>query len=133
MFPNWGNELLGRVYVKMGSFKKALEVMEDSQSYWKIFAYMGVGRKDDAFKLAHQLLEFWENRSEHEYIRSDSFAYVHFAIEEFDEVIEALEKGYQDRHPSLLDFFADPLIDNFRKNERFKNLLKRMNLEQWSE
>ena len=54
-------------------------------------------------------------------------------MEEFDEAIKALEKGFQDRHPSILDFIADPLIDSLRKNERFKNLLKRMNLFQWAE
>lgn len=133
LFPNYRIEDLGRVYVKMGLFKETLEMLEETRSIWKIFAYMGVGRKDDALNLAHELLEDWENRSKQEYIPPYQFAYVHFAIEEFDEVIQALEKGYQDRHPSILDFIVDPIIDSFRKNERFKDLLKRMNLEQWAE
>jgi TolB-like protein len=48
---------------------------------------------------------------------------------DYDRTIEWLEKGYEDRDPTLLGI-TGPLYDPLRSNPRFQDLLRRMNLPQ---
>ena len=135
IFPNWRQvpPLLGSAYLKKGMIEEALTTLEESGSFRLIFAYMASGRRNDALSEAHKRLENWKNQSLQRHIRPDYLAYVYLSIGEIDKAFESLEKGYQERYPTLLDFISDPLIDSMRKDVRFKELMKKMKLDQWAE
>jgi TolB-like protein/Flp pilus assembly protein TadD len=135
IFPNWRQvpPMLGSAYLKKGMIEEALITLEENGSFRLIFAYMASRRRNEALREAHKHLENWKNQSLQKHIRPDYLAYVYLSIGEIDKAFESLEKGYQERYPSLLDFISDPLIDSIRKDVRFKELMKKMKLEQWAE
>jgi adenylate cyclase len=89
------------------------------------FAYARAGKKDEAIKILHQLLESSKKGS----TLSVQIAYVYAGLGDKDKAFEWLEKGYNEQNGYLGYLKVDPLWDNLRTDPRFAAMLKKMGLE----
>jgi tetratricopeptide (TPR) repeat protein len=120
---NW----IGRAYLIKGMYNEAIEKFEKSGHPLIIIAYTAQGKKDQALKA----FEEWKMKSTEENIDPTFLAIAYLGVEEKDQVFEYLEKAYQERYPTLLDFAKDPLIrDLLHSDPRYKAFLTKMGLEQ---
>jgi tetratricopeptide (TPR) repeat protein len=90
------------------------------------FGYAASGRKAEAQKILDQLT----HQSEQEYVPPKNVALIYAALGEKDKAFEWLEKSYQDRSICVaLGVKSLPGFDPLRSDPRFKELLRRMNLQ----
>ena len=110
-----------------GMYNEAIEQFKKSEYPLLSLAYKVSGKNDESSKV----LEEWKTRSTEENINPVYLAMAHMGVGENDQVFEYLEKAYQERYPTLLDFVKDPLItDILHSDPRYKALLTKMDLEQ---
>jgi tetratricopeptide (TPR) repeat protein len=86
-------------------------------------AYALVGRRAEAQKLLHELVQ----RSGEELLHPANVALVYAALGEKDEAFAWLDKAY-DAYDSHLFQLRDPQWDPLRDDQRFSELLRRLNL-----
>jgi serine/threonine-protein kinase len=60
---------------------------------------------------------------------SYDLAKVYVALNDYNEALNKLEKAYQVRDVWMYHLNVDPVFDPIRNEPRFKELLKKMNLE----
>jgi tetratricopeptide (TPR) repeat protein len=84
------------------------------------------GRRDEARKILHELLELEKQR----YVPPLHIAYLYIGLDEKEQALPWLEKAYEVRDADML-FFPVYLLDWFpellRDDPRFQDLLRRMN------
>jgi hypothetical protein len=66
--------------------------------------------------------------SKQDYISPVAIATNYAVLGERDKAFELLEKAYQEHAAGMLDLDLDPDYDNLRGDDRFNDLLRRMNL-----
>jgi tetratricopeptide (TPR) repeat protein len=119
--PSFGHARSGLVLAlaELGRFEEALAV---SESAWLLAV---AGKKAEARRTLRQLIE----RSEREYVGGWELAYIHAALGEKDLAFQQLERSYQDHQPQLALLKVDPRMDPLRSDPRFRELVRKMNLE----
>jgi tetratricopeptide (TPR) repeat protein len=128
MNPNFAytHSILGSVYSQKSMYEEALaEFRIEKDTEWLGITYVRMGKRDEAQDLLEDLLV----RSKKVRISPYTIAVVYFALGEKDQGFEWLEKAYEKHHGGLLYLKIDPAFDSVRSDERFKALLKKMNLE----
>jgi len=86
--------------------------------------YAVSGRRDDALKIAKELMEL----SSHTYVDFYQFATIYAGLGERDEAFRLLEKGYEEHSSSMPYLTVDPFWHDMRSDARFTDLLHRMRL-----
>jgi hypothetical protein len=86
--------------------------------------YAFAGQRDEALRILGRLEELGRER----YVSPVHRAYVYAGLGETDEMMDCLEKGYQERNPYIVFLQADPVFDRVRSNQRFQSLLKKIGL-----
>jgi hypothetical protein len=82
------------------------------------------GRREDALRILSQLNELARER----YVSPVHQAYVFAGLGETDEMMDCLEKGYQERCPYLVFLKVDSAFDRVQSDQRFQSLLKKIGL-----
>jgi TolB-like protein/Tfp pilus assembly protein PilF/predicted Ser/Thr protein kinase len=135
MAPNYAyaHRLLGGVYLQnptlgdaIAEFQRAAALEGGNPEYMASlgFACAKVGKRSEASKILGDLQEFSKRR----YVSPLSRAGIFSALSgKKDEVLEALEKGYEDHDGYMRLLRVNPLLDPFRSDPRFQALLRRMN------
>jgi serine/threonine-protein kinase len=119
---NWG---LGKAYLQKGMYEEAIEVFKKSGSREIAYAYMALGRRDEALSV----LKEQEKRSTEGYVDPMFFAKIYYSLGEIDLTFHALEEAYQVRSPKLIDeIYCEPFYDGLRTDPRYKELLNKMKL-----
>jgi tetratricopeptide (TPR) repeat protein len=85
--------------------------------------YGRLGRRAEAL----QVLDDLQEASEKHYLSPNDRALVYAALGEWDQSIAWLEQAYEQRDASLVWLKVAPESDSLRSNERFQELLNRMN------
>ncbi|HKY27676.1 MAG TPA: protein kinase [Pyrinomonadaceae bacterium] len=85
------------------------------------FAYARAGRHGEA----RAILEKLKNISERRYVSGLYNAIVYAGLKDNERAIEYLNRAYQNRHPGLVLIRVDPLFDDLRSDDRFKQLVTR--------
>jgi TolB-like protein/Flp pilus assembly protein TadD len=85
------------------------------------FVYGAAGRRVDA----EAILERLKNLSERRYVSGLYLAIIYAGLKDRDRALEYLNKAYESRHPGLVLIRVDPIFDDLRSDERFKQLVKR--------
>jgi tetratricopeptide (TPR) repeat protein len=127
---------LGEVYVQKAMYEEALKEFEREKRVrkglnplvetWKGVTYAKMGKEGKARKILADLLE----RSKKAYVPPILAASLSFALGENDRGFEWLEKGYKEHDSTLLEIKVDPRFDGVRSNPRYKELLKKVGLEE---
>jgi len=85
------------------------------------FAYGLAGRRNEAEAILERLTALSRRR----YVSGLYLAIVYTGLNEKDLAVAYLNKAYQSRHPGLVLIRVDPIFDNLRGDERFKQLIAR--------
>jgi tetratricopeptide (TPR) repeat protein len=88
-------------------------------------AYGSARMKDEAFKILERL----DGLSKDRYVGSYWRAVVWLGLGEKNEALENLEKAYLERESLMAALKVWPMLDSLRSEPRFKDLLKKMNLD----
>ena len=85
------------------------------------FAYASAGRRAEAEAILSRLKALSQRR----YVSGLYMAIVYTGLNDKDRAVEYLNKAYDNRHPGLVLIRVDPIFDNLRSDERFKQLIAR--------
>jgi serine/threonine protein kinase/tetratricopeptide (TPR) repeat protein len=85
------------------------------------FVYATAGRRGDA----EAILERLKTLSDRRYVSGLYLAIIYAGLKDHDRTLEYLNKAYESRHPGLVLIRVDPIFDDLRSDERFKQLVKR--------
>ncbi len=126
---------LGAAYLHKSLYKEGIAEFEKQlaispQSAYALaalgYAYAVTGRRTEAQNVLDQLNQL----SKQEYVPAVYRAQIYVGLGEKDQAFEWLEKSYEDRSiASLAEIKVDPQFDPLRSDARFKDLLRRMNLQ----
>jgi hypothetical protein len=89
---------------------------------------MGFGLSGQKEK-AQKMLDRLEKMSKNKYVSPINKALIFLALDEKDQMFEHLERAYEAKVMWLASIKTNPLFDSVRSDLRFKELLKKMNLE----
>ena len=90
-----------------------------------IYALAKSGRRDEARAALEELLKLESTR----YVPPYNIALLYNGLEEHDDAIRWLEKGYEQRDPKMTALKVEPKWNNLRNEPRFIELIRRMNLQ----
>ncbi len=110
---------------QLGKFEEALRLTSDLPTF-KAWICAKAGSQAEARRILDGLVE----RSRREYVGGYEVAIIHAALGEQDLAFRQLERSYQDHQPHLANLRVDPLLDSLRSDPRFRELGRKMNLEQ---
>lgn len=85
------------------------------------FAYASAGHRAEAEAILERLKALSQSR----YVSGLYLAIVYTGLNEKDRAVDYLNKAYESRHPGLVLIRVDPIFDNLRSHERFKQLIAR--------
>lgn len=85
------------------------------------FAYAVSGRRAEAQRILATLKALSQRR----YVSGLYMAIVYTGLNDHDQAIDYLNKAYESRHPGLVLIRVDPIFDNLRSNDSFKQLVRR--------
>jgi len=89
------------------------------------YIYSMSGKIEKAKKVLTKL----EKLSKQKYVSPYLVALIYLGLEQKEEALELIEKAYEQRDNRLMYLKIDPMLDPLRSDPRFKELLKKMNLE----
>ena len=123
--------VLGCTYIQQGDLRKAIE---EFQCIYRLDeeAYMALGYMGYAYALAGQraeaqnLLGILTDISLRKYVSPYSIGMIHLGLGRRDEMIDILERLYQERNDWLVWLKVSPELRTLRDDPRFEDLLKRL-------
>lgn len=128
--PAW--YVLGTASILMNSIESGISAFENSVHLsGGASAYLGglgwafarIGQKDEAQAILDQLLT---RLAEQKYVMAPQIAIIYAELQEKEEAIRWLEKGYQERAPWMVYIDTYSQYDGLRSDPRFCDLLRRM-------
>ena len=123
--------VLGCTYIQQGDLRKAIE---EFQCIYKLDeeAYMALGYMGYAYALAGQraeaqnLLGILTDISLRKYVSLYSIGVIHLGLGRRDEMIDILERLYQERNDWLVWLKVSPKLKHLHSDPRFRDLLRRI-------
>ena len=117
--------LKGKHNDAISAFQKGVELSSCAGAYvgglgW---AFAKVGRRNEALAI---LDELFRKIADGKYVMATQVAIIYAELQQKDEAISWLEKGYQERSPWMVYLNTDPRYDVLRSDPRFCDLLRRM-------
>ena len=131
--PNylWALWQLGQACTYKSRFDEAIRTLEKaaalsgrSPSILGMLAYGAAGRTAEARKLVTELTELSKRR----YVPPAPVAWGHFGLGESDQGFAWMEKACQERSNAIAYLAASPVLDRFRSDPRYRDLLRRIGL-----
>jgi tetratricopeptide (TPR) repeat protein len=121
---------LYRAYLAKEMYEEAIAEIQravDLSGGWPkhdlAYAYAMAGKRDDARKILHELIE----DSKRGVVELSGIARIYAALGETDQAFGWLEKAYEDHEHWLVALKVDPFFDSLRSDPRFQDLVRRMN------
>jgi tetratricopeptide (TPR) repeat protein len=124
---------LGRVYTALGRKTEALTELEHAATISNRaavslatlgYAYGVFGSRDQALNIVAELRE----RSTTAYVSPEDYAFVYLGLRDDHRVLQELERAAEERSSSLSSLKTALEYDPLRRNPRFADLLRRVNL-----
>ena len=122
---------LGRTYLEQVKLAEAIEEFEKIEALVEGFpyvrallgsAYARAGRKNDAAKIINELIQLHEQGSK----RSYDIALVYCALGEKEQVLNWLERAYEERDPNTTEIRTVPVWDALRSDPRFVAIVEKI-------
>ncbi|MCU0240750.1 MAG: protein kinase, partial [Pyrinomonadaceae bacterium] len=125
---------LGLAYNANGKYAEAInlsqKVLEKEASqdalYIAGYAFAKSGKKKEAAEIIKKFKDLETNQ----YVSSYLLAMIYAALDDKNQAFAELEKSFEKRDWDLHRIKSDPFAASLRNDERFANLLKKMNLEE---
>jgi TolB-like protein/Flp pilus assembly protein TadD len=116
---------LGRAEEALPNFQKFDEMIPDFAlaKYQLCFGLAAVNRRDEARAVLNEIKMLAASG----YVKPYFLAMTHVAVGEFDEAFRYFEQSFAENEPWMLWFGTDPMLDALRSDERYFDLLRRMN------
>ena len=117
----------GEILVAQGRIQESLAEIEKEPLEWarltdEAIAYFALGRKQDSNAALANLI------SRHQAQGAFQIALVYSYRGELDKAFEWLNRAYQQRDTAMIVLKVHPLLENLRKDPRYKDLLRKLNL-----
>ncbi len=136
MNPNYylAYAMMGPSYTQTCRFDEALEAYSKARAADADSKFVAsleattlavAGRRQEALAMLAQI----NNRAAAEYISPVSIAYIYTALGDRDTAFDYLDRAIQDRDPNILGLKSNPVFDGLRNEERYRALLRKMQLE----
>lgn len=90
-------------------------------------AYASAGRRNEAIRLINELKE----RRQKGFVPASTFINPYLALHDYDKAFVWFERAYQEQSGILKYAKVNPFFDPVREDQRFKDLLHRVGLDQW--
>ena len=128
--PAW--RLLGAARLQIGDVDGAVATFEEARRRagqspvvlsWLAHAYGVAGRRDDALALITSVRD-----NDHDYVSPYHVAVAYVGIGSCDAAFVSLSQAYVDRDPALANIVVEPRFEPLRRDSRYVDLLKKMNL-----
>jgi TolB-like protein/DNA-binding winged helix-turn-helix (wHTH) protein/Tfp pilus assembly protein PilF len=87
-------------------------------------AFAAAGRKRDALRIAHEL----ETTATKRYVSPYGFSQIYATLDDKENTFKWLLTAYDDRAVWMAYLAVDPIFDRYRSDQRFKDLLRRIDL-----
>jgi tetratricopeptide (TPR) repeat protein len=125
---------LGHTYAASGRFVEAIAAAEKAAALSdRVPGALGIlglvyglaGRKDDATKVLHELLELNKQR----YVTPAALANVYIGLGDKERAFFWLEKAYEERSNYIAWMKVFPIVDPLRSDPRFASLLQKVGLK----
>jgi tetratricopeptide (TPR) repeat protein len=119
-------EYQGRQEDAIAEFEKGVELSKGDPvaKAYLARAYAAFGKRDQATQLLNELLVL----SKTQYVSPGEIGGVYAALGQPNEAFQWLNKAFADRTSALIYLRVDRVYDPIRKDPRFDQLLKKMNL-----
>ncbi|MGA2096025.1 MAG: winged helix-turn-helix domain-containing protein [Candidatus Acidiferrum sp.] len=125
---------LGRIYIENGMYEQAIAAFEKaahcSQNQEALaplaHAYALAGKTEKARALCKEMSSL---STAGRYLPSPMIARIHIGLGEYDEALNLLQKGFEERSYWMVFLKMDPVYDPIRNQRRFKELLKQMQFD----
>ena len=122
---------IGELYIAQGRYAEAIAPLKQSaemsvSGHYKAmlgYAYAMANRRAEAMSILNELL----TRSDSGIISGFNLAAVYLALGEKEKSLSQLEKGFEQRDVWMKELKAWPWFDRLRDEQRYKDLMKRMN------
>jgi TolB-like protein/class 3 adenylate cyclase/Tfp pilus assembly protein PilF len=122
---------IGELYIAQGRYAEAIAPLKQSaemsvSGHYKAmlgYAYAMANRRAEAMSILNELL----TRSDSGIISGFNLAAVYLALGEKEKSLSQLEKGFEQRDVWMKELKAWPWFDKLRDEQRYKDLMKRMN------
>jgi TolB-like protein/Tfp pilus assembly protein PilF len=134
---NWhAHWSLGMAYTQKQMYEKAISEQEKaiilSARNPFVLSSLGhtyalAGKRSEAMMILDELIQISKQR----YVAPFAVAQIYIGLGNKDQAFEWLEKGYQDRSASMIWLGPNSIFDPLRSDIRFKNLLKKMGLDNY--
>jgi len=124
---------VGLTLVLNGQYQQAIAFAQqtpfDSPAHWTSLvviahAYAKIGDRANCERAVGELEEIGKTR----YIRRYYIASIYATLGDKDKAFAELDKAFADRDSFLVRVLEDPFMDPLRSDQRFKDLLKKLNL-----
>ncbi|HWP43583.1 MAG TPA: winged helix-turn-helix domain-containing protein [Blastocatellia bacterium] len=127
--PHWN---IGLCYVAKGMFGEAIAAFEKARSLCDIpvtstslgRAHALSGDRTKAMEILRELRE----RARREYVSPYYMAEIYAGLGETEESLDCLERAYRERVWFLVFLNYEPIFDNLRTDQRFRDLIRRIGL-----
>jgi TolB-like protein/DNA-binding winged helix-turn-helix (wHTH) protein/tetratricopeptide (TPR) repeat protein len=125
--------LLGESYVQMGLREQGLAELQTAASLsgnsplylaQVAVAHASAGRKTEALRIIAQLQMIAGTR----YVSPYGLAQIYAALNDNEQTFKWLQMAYDDRAVWMSYLAVDPVFEGFRSDQRFQDLLRRVNL-----
>jgi serine/threonine-protein kinase len=126
--------MMGQVYAQARRFDEALACYSkardaDADSKFldslEAMTLAFAGRRSEALALLHAI----SLRAVNDYISPVSIAYICTALGDKDRAFENLDRAISDRDPNIVGLKSNPIFDGLRDDDRYRALLRKMQLE----
>jgi serine/threonine-protein kinase len=114
---------LGRYAEAIAESRKEFELSGGNDIPFGAYALAKSGRRDEARAALKELLQL----SATKYISPYNIALIYNALDERENALKWLEKGYEQRDPKMVYLKVEPKWNNLRNDPRFVGLMIRMN------
>jgi tetratricopeptide (TPR) repeat protein len=135
-----GYMLLARCYVAKGDYQEGMQAIQKAQEFEKKqelvalrgYAYARMGQTKEAKEVLQELFELGHSK----YLQHYFVARVYAALRDKEKALDWLEKAEADKSEYLIiadwgGLRTDPAWDDLQNEPRFKELLKKVGLDQW--
>ena len=127
----WGYDWLGMAYIELGEYENSLKTYKRAFELADGTVEVGAGYGHalglaGEYEAAKRMADYYETAAREHYLPPVQRAFIHIGIGEYDKAIHLLEQACEEKSWFLEFMQVEPWLDPLREDNRFKEIMKRM-------